>query len=96
MLVLRADRRSAPPSRAGSTRPYHGAGFVDPTTTAIGFGFAGDTSTGLFSEGGAPQLSRWPKPDGVLPSPAMTTGESPDPQGGLRLRQPAGWAGRSS
>ena len=75
--------------------PYHGAGFVDPTTTAIGFGFAGDTSTGLFSEGGAPQLSRWPKPDGVLPSPAMTTGESPDP------RRPAAtpaarWAGRSS
>jgi hypothetical protein len=50
-------------------------GFVDPTTTAIGFGFAGDTSTGLFAGGGVPAVSRWPKPGGVLPSPAMTTGE---------------------
>ena len=32
--------------------PYHGAGFVDPTTGAIGFGFAGDTSTGRFAGGG--------------------------------------------
>ena len=76
--------------------PYHGAGFVDPKTTAIGFGFAGDTSTGLFSEGGAPQLSRWPKPDGVLPSPAMTTGESPDPKAACGYGTGLGRAGRSS
>jgi hypothetical protein len=72
--------------------PYHGAGFVDPKTTAVGFGFAGDTSTGLFSEGGAPQLSRWPKPGGVLPSPAMTTGESPDPTAACGYG--TGWVGR--
>ena len=72
--------------------PYHGAGFVDPTTTAIGFGFAGDTSTGLFAGGGAPALSRWPKPNGVLPSPAMTTGESPEPR--TACGYPAGPVGR--
>ncbi len=60
--------------------PYHGAGFVDPTTAAIGFGFAGDTSTGWFAGGGAPAVSRWPKPGGVLPSPAMTSGEIPEPR----------------
>jgi hypothetical protein len=61
--------------------PYHGAGFVDPTVGAIGFGFALDTSTALFDYGSAPAaLSRWPKPDGVLPSPAMISGESPDPR----------------
>jgi hypothetical protein len=72
--------------------PYHGAGFVDPTTTAIGFGFAGDTSTGLFAGGGAPALSRWPKPNGVLPSPAMTTGESPEPR--TACGYPSGPVGR--
>src|SRR4051794_13177966 len=72
--------------------PYHGAGFVDPATTAIGFGFAGDTSTGLFAGGGTPALSRWPKPDGVLPSPAMTTGESPEPR--TACGYPSGPVGR--
>jgi hypothetical protein len=61
--------------------PYHGAGFVDPTVGAIGFGFALDTSTALFAYNSAPPaLSRWPKPDGLLPSPAMVSGESPDPR----------------
>ena len=70
--------------------PYHGAGFVDPTTTAIGFGFAGDTSTGLFAGGGTPALSRWPKPDGVLPSPAMTDRREPGAAHRLRLPQRPG------
>jgi len=60
--------------------PYHGAGFVDPTVGSIGFGFALDTSTALFASDGAPALSRWPMPGGVLPSPAMTSGESPEPR----------------
>jgi hypothetical protein len=60
--------------------PYHGAGFVDPTTTAIGFGFDYDTSAAKFQLGGAPAVSRWPKPDGVLPTPSFPGGESPDPR----------------
>ncbi len=61
--------------------PYHGAGFVDPRTTAISFGFDYDTSTALYTTGAPSALSRWPKPDGVLPSPAFDFGESPDPRG---------------
>ncbi|HEY1280091.1 MAG TPA: fibronectin type III domain-containing protein [Acidimicrobiales bacterium] len=60
--------------------PYHGAGFVDPKTTAISFGFNYDTSTALYTTTGASTLSRWPKPDGVLPSPAFDFGEAPDPR----------------
>ena len=60
--------------------PYHGAGFIDPKTTAISFGFNLDTSTALYTTSGASTLSRWPKPDGVLPSPAFDFGESPDPR----------------
>ncbi|HKA04079.1 MAG TPA: hypothetical protein VKD67_07105, partial [Acidimicrobiales bacterium] len=60
--------------------PYHGAGFVDPKTTAISFGFDFDTSTALYAQGAPSALSRWPKPDGVLPSPTFDFGEAPDPR----------------
>jgi hypothetical protein len=60
--------------------PYHGAGFVDPRTTAISFGFNLDTSAALFTMAAPSTLSRWPRPDGVLPSPTFDFGEAPDPR----------------